>query len=401
MLRRDQSGPRAPYFLKLQAALKAAEVTQPTLVVDRGRLDQNIARLRQDMKPDMALRIVAKSLPSLPMLKVVSEGLGVDRFMTFNAPMLCEISQHFPTADQLLGKPFPVAAAGHFYARQGDGNPKGRIGWLIDTTARLKDYAALAKALDTPLDISLELDVGLRRGGFTPGPELQEALRLVHDNPHLNLHGFMGYDAHLSKVPDILGWRARAFERSRDIYRAAKAQAGAIFGAAQVQAMTCNGAGSPTYRLHADTTVVNEISVGSALLRPTDFDTDLLDGYAEALFIAAPALKVLGPMQTPIVGFLDGVKNTLNPNRARRIFIHGGYWKAKPVDPPGLRYDPVYGRSSNQELLTGGAGTEIAPDDFVFLRPSQSEAILLQFGDIAVFEQGEIRETWAPMAISA
>ena len=34
------------------------------------------------------------------------------------------------------------------------------------------------------------------------------------------------------------------------------------------------------------------------------------------------------------------------------------------------------------------------PDDFVFLRPTQSEAVLQQFGDIAVYENGRITEMW-------
>lgn len=401
MLKRDRSGPRAPYFLALQAALKAAGITGPTLVVDRARLEANIARLRRDMVPGMALRLVAKSLPSLPLLEVLSERLGVDRFMTFNAPMLHDIARHFSAADQLLGKPLPVAAAARFLSDHRAEDGRGRVGWLVDTNARLADYAALAAGMDRRLDVSLELDVGLRRGGFTPGPALQEALSRIHDDPRLNLHGFMGYDAHVAKVPDILGWRAGAFATSQEIYRAARAQARAIFSPARVAAMICNGAGSPTYRLHSDTTVVNEISVGSALLQPTDFDIDLLEGYEPALFIATPALKVLGPMQTPIIGFLDPIRNRLDRNRARRIFVHGGYWKAEPVDPPGLRYDAVYGRSSNQELLTGGAATDIAPDDFVFLRPTQSEAVILQFGEIALYDEGAIRDRWAPMSVSA
>ena len=44
---------------------------------------------------------------------------------------------------------------------------------------------------------------------------------------------------------------------------------------------------------------------------------------------------------------------------------------------------------------------EIAADEFVFLRPHQSEAVFLQFGDIAVYEAGAITERWPVFDYSA
>ena len=50
-----------------------------------------------------------------------------------------------------------------------------------------------------------------------------------------------------------------------------------------------------------------------------------------------------------------------------------------------------------------GTKQPLAVGDHVFLRPQQSEFVFLQFGDIAVYEQGRIVDTWpvfpqAPMA---
>jgi D-serine deaminase-like pyridoxal phosphate-dependent protein len=61
----------------------------------------------------------------------------------------------------------------------------------------------------------------------------------------------------------------------------------------------------------------------------------------------------------------------------------------------------LFGRSSNQELLTGGADVALKPDDTVFFRPTQSEAVFLQFGAIAVFDGERIAEMWPTFPVSA
>ena len=73
------------------------------------------------------------------------------------------------------------------------------------------------------------------------------------------------------------------------------------------------------------------------------------------------------------------------------------------LPPPGLQRNAIWGHSTNQDMLNGSAQVELAVGDHVFLRPQQSEFVFLQFGDIAVYEQGRIVDTWpvfpqAPMA---
>ena len=57
--------------------------------------------------------------------------------------------------------------------------------------------------------------------------------------------------------------------------------------------------------------------------------------------------------------------------------------------PPGLAPNGVY-VSSNQQGVNAPASVSLAPDDFVFLRPTQSEAVLLQFGDLCLVRGGRI-----------
>ena len=399
----DKSGPRDPYFLKMQTALAEANIATPTLVIDRARLNQNIDTLMSHLPEGMGYRIVAKSLPSLDLIAHIRERTGTDRLMTFNQPMLNALSEAMPEASQLLGKPLPIQAARNYFAGLSPDRSEAadNIQWLIDRPSRLADYEALARAENRVFAINLELDVGLHRGGFEPGAELQAALETIENAPSLRFAGFMGYEPHLPSLPSALGWRDRAKANAWKLYRACQTQAVGVFGEAHVRNATRNAAGSPTYRYYQDTDLANEVSAGSCLVKPTHFDTELLEPHLPAGFIATPVIKAMDKTRMPGLEFADGVQKALNPNYSKTVFIYGGHWLADPVDPPGLEYNKTFGRSSNQEMLNGGPELEMAMDDFVFFRPHQSEAVYLQFGDIAVYEDGQIVERWPVFPASA
>jgi len=399
----DESGPRDPYFLGLQSALTEAGIASPTLVIDKVRLDANIDTLMSHLPAGMAYRIVAKSLPSLDLIAHIRQRSGSDRLMTFNQPMLTALSKAMPDADQLLGKPLPAAAARNYFDSLApeDAPAAANIQWLIDTPERLRQYQELARATGQTLRINLELDVGLHRGGLEAGDTLKALLEMLRDSPELEFTGFMGYEPHLAALPEALGWRERAKSGAWRRYGEALAQAADVIGADAVAGLVRNAAGSPTYRYYQSTEIANEVSAGSCLVKPTHFDTPLLEPHLPASFIATPVIKSIPQTRLPGLEFAAEGQRAWDPNTSRTVFIYGGNWMADPVDPPGLSYNKTFGRSSNQEMLTGGHNLAIAPDEFVFLRPHQSEAVFLQFGDIAVFENGRITERWPVFEASA
>nr|WP_321360571.1 alanine racemase [uncultured Hyphomonas sp.] len=399
----DHSGPRDPYFLSIQAALTGAGIAWPTLVIDKARLSDNIRTLKTHLPAGMGYRIVAKSLPSIGLLSHIRELSGTNRLMTFNQPMLSKLSIDMPDADQLLGKPLPVHAARHYFdTLPADASDAAEnIQWLIDTPARLDQYAALTSDIGRRLKIVLELDVGLHRGGFEPGPELGATIEAIEADPNLEFCGFMGYEPHIPSLPTTLGWRDKALKSAWNTYTSALEQTAPLIGADRMSGLTRNAAGSPTYRYYQSTDIANEVSAGSCLVKPTHFDTELLEPHQPASFIATPVIKSLDKTRLPGLEFASGAAAAWNPNSKKTVFIHGGHWLAHPVDPPGLEYNKTFGRSSNQEMLNGGPELSIQPDEFVFLRPQQSEAVFLQFGDIAVYEDGAIVDTWPVFPVSA
>ncbi len=398
----QNGGGHEAYFLQLQQALRDAGLFRPTLVIDRAKLDQNIARLREHLPRNKHYRIVAKSLPSLELIRHVRRATGSDRLMSFHQPFLNLIAREVPDAQVLLGKPMPVGAARrffeHFDARSGFDTAR-QIEWLVDTPERLAQYRELARARagegTAPMRINLELDVGLHRGGLRSAQAVAEAIRSLAAEPSMRFSGFMGYEAHASKMPELLGGPRKALDAAMAFYRQCIDAARSVLGAAyDERSLTLNMGGSSTYELYDESAPCNELAMGSGLVKPTDFDKPTLADHVPACFIATPVLKALDRSDISGLESLTGAMRAWDRNTERAFYLYGGYWHADLVSPPGLQHNLIWGHSTNQELVNGSSKVALEVDDFVFLRPHQSESVFLQFGDIALYDGGRITAAW-------
>ena len=392
----DHGGDHDAYFRRLQGALGAAGIAQPVLVVDAARLDANIARLRDAVGvARLPLRVVVKSLPCPRLLDRVAKSLNTRRFMVFNAAMLNAMLALYPDGDFLLGKPLPAALVAQIYASQGAA-ALTNVQWLVDTPDRIAAYAAIARAHATQMKLSFEIDVGLHRGGFAGAAALAEGLKAAAAAGCFAIAGLMGYDAHVAKLGN--GDAAWADAQSRYV-TALDTLRHIVPG--DPRRLTLNSAGSYTVMRHTRGTVANEVSVGSAFVKPNDFDIAENGALEPALFIATPVIKAGRGLDLPGNSWLDRPLAAFDPNSAQAIYIFGGHWLADPISPPGLQTSGLIGLSSNQQLLTGSWRVHVKPDDSVFLRPHQSEALMLQFGDLALYDQGRLTERWPVFPASA
>nr|WP_260117345.1 alanine racemase [Pseudoduganella rivuli] len=395
------SGGHASYFSGLNAALRRAGVDRPVVVIDLDRLDRNIDRVAASARAGTArnVRIVAKSLPSPDLIAYIARRAGAQSAMVFHHTHLQALTRCWPTADLLLGKPMPVAA---LEAWLGAGprttETATAVQWLVDTEQRLAQYLQVAAGQCVPLRISLEIDVGLHRGGFASADALAGALRMIAAQPRsLVLSGFMGYDGHVMGLPGPLA--------EREMPRVKARYAGFIdvlrrhFPALAAGPLIFNGAGSPTFRYHESGSPLNDIAVGSALVKPGHYDLPALVDFEPAAYIATPVLKRQASTGIPTMEWLAGPIAAWDGNRADTLFAYGGNWLAEPVSPAGVRRAAIYA-SSNQEGYDAASGVVLAADDFLFLRPTQSEAVLLQFGDLIGVRGGQVACRWPAFAAS-
>ena len=385
-----------PYFVQLSEALRAAGIHQPCLVLDLDRLNANIASIKSRLAPGLQIRIVDKSLPCLPLLDHIRTALQTDLIMTFHVPVAAAVAQAFPAAELLFGKPMPVGAARQALTKgalNGPGGSASRIVWLIDTDERLAAYGALADELAIDLRFCFEVDVGLHRGGYRRPDALLPALKALEKYPRLHCQGIMAYEAHIGHVPGLFGGPKAALAKASSLIQ----QFVACLGPNQRAIL--NIGGSSTALLYDGDIGADEVSMGSAFVLPTDFDVPSLSGLKPAVHIATPILKVVDA-QVPGLDERSWMLQMLGKFPRRGCFLYGGRWMAKPVHPPGLKPDREFWHSTNQQFAGLPDDSDVKPDDYAFLRPTQSEFMLQIFGPIAVYSGDRIADTWPVLAPS-
>ncbi len=387
----DMGAPHNAYFSILNELLKRDGPGRPVMLLDMDRVNTNIDQITGSVGTNKTYRVVVKSLPSVPLLEHVMQRAKTNSLMVFHQPFLNAIADAFPNSDALIGKPMQVSAVKTFYQKLDNSkyDVTNQVQWLIDTPERLNQYQALAKQLGVKMRINFEIDVGLHRGGLPEPEAIRPLLSIIEEDPeHLELAGLMGYEPHLSGLQAALG--DPSVKQVLGVYRGFIDQVKPM--GANIEKLTLNGAGSHTLGIYHRDNTMNDLSAGSGVVKPTDFDTYHLTDNLPALFIATPILKRYDELKVPGDLALAKLLPLWNPNMQRLYYIYGGYWKAQMVSPPGVP-DPIY-QSTNQSPVSTSAAVNLKVDDYMFLRPTQSEHVMLQFGDLLPFRGDELLDPW-------
>ncbi|MFB5651297.1 alanine racemase [Leptospira wolffii] len=397
----DNGAPYSEYFRNLNEELKRKGPGKPVVLLDLDRLDSNLNLLKERIQAPLHYRVVVKSLPSLDLLRYIVRSTGSDRLMVFHSGDIVMLlnDPEFKKFDILLGKPMPISALQDIFSR----TPREdfqKVRWLLDTPERIRQYSEFAKEKNIKLSLALEIDIGLHRGGFPDPEESGKGLKLIQENSkNLMLSGYMGYEPHVASVPVIFGDKITAMEKSLqeslERYKAfvefGKSSYPDLFGSDLV----FNGGGSKTYKFYRKNSgIVNDVSLGSALVKPTDFDVESLDEHNPAVYIAAPVLKKLKGTTIPFLESVSFLFPLWDPNREVTYFTYGGAFLAKKESPKGLEDNSLFGASTNQGILNGSEKTALEPDDYVFYRPTQSEKVMAEMGEIRLLRGGKLSGVW-------
>ena len=394
------------YFAAMNTALKATYGGESASVIDLNRLDHNVDVVTRKLGDKYKLRLVAKSLPSLDLLNYLMSKAHTNRLMVFSEPFITEILQNCnaDSLDILLGKPLPVEALGRLSEIKG----WNTINWLVDTKERLNEYLVFAKRKNTRIKISLEINVGLQRGGFESTQQLAAAVDILKaDSAYLELSGLMGYDGHVPFVPFYINKdRAidEAFTKVQESYGAFVDELKKHYDAGFVRSLTFNSGGSRTYFYYPDYkeyTPVNEIAMGSGFLAPAEFPELQKLGHQPALFLCSPVLKKLESAKLPHAEKISPLVNWWNPNLKVSYFLLGGGWPGDLVAPKGIQKNPFWDQEGknysnllpNQSICSSSDESHLNVGDFVFSHAWEGDGMLC-FNRILLYRQNKITGSW-------
>lgn len=382
------------FFEQLNADLKYQKSGVPQLILDRAAFVHNVQLLKLMFasKPQLKPRLVVKSIANLTLLAELSEQFDTRRYMVFHLAHLKPLLQMQPDAQILLGKPMPIQAVEYFFRDDlpelQNNETDSNLHWLVDTVERANEYLAFAQRCSLCLKLNIEIDVGLHRGGINQSQDFLKIVNLIVQHPkHLKFSGTMGYDAHVAKLPNIMFNKRKIFEQSQDRYQYFKNLIEQHFSELNCNELIWNGGGSPTLAYHIEGSVCNDLSFGSVLFKPLDFNIAELSPFQHALYIATPILKILPNFQLPA---FEKISSTVF--RQQVLFVYGGFWLADYVYPKGIKINSLYGRSSNQELVTVPKKCKVTTQDYTFLIPNQSEAVIQQFRHLSCYDSGQFNQ---------
>jgi len=390
--------PDGPYFDQLAQDLDAAGIGTPQILIDLDRLDANADAIVAGIG-QARYRIVEKSLPSIDLLGYVSNRTGSDRFLVLHLPFLPAILAGLPAAQVLVGKPQPIAAVRQFFQSFPPSDwpaIAGRVRFLADTPKRIAELVQLASNVSLSLQVGVEIDVGLHRGGVRTPDDLPDVLSVFAANPALvSFAGMLGYDGHVANAPAPPGLEAytarQQWKTATATYQAFVDVLARQFPSLVRDDLVFNSGGTATYPLY-QSGPVNDVAAGGGMLRSASYPDTFLGALSPASFIAAPVLAHYDSVELPL---LRNVSKTVWSDQ-QMFTIYGGGWAAEFAWPPGAGLAPLVNDPENENLvpnqtwLVGPKSPPVRPDDWIFQHPREADAIF-QFEDILLVRGGRLQ----------
>jgi len=359
----------------------------PVVVVDLAAFDANAADLAR-RAAGTPIRVASKSL-RVPTL--ISRALATPGFAGVLGYSLREalwLQRNGISADIVLG--YPTTDLPALEALAADAEARAAITLMVDDPGQLDLVTRAGARADTPVQVAIDVDAGLRLGPALVGPrrsplhEVDQVVALaadILDRPEVRLVGVMTYEGQVAGVPDdVSGQRVRSavvrslkqasVRRLRERRRAVAEALGDL-----VDLRFWNAGGSGSVEPSAADPVVTEVTAGSGLLGPA-----LFDHYRSF---------------TPRPAQFFGVPVTRRPGRDCVTVAGGGFIASGPAGtdrlplpwaPPGLRLTALEGAGEVQTPLAGAPAARLSLGDLVWFRHAKSGELAEHTGSVLLLD---------------
>ncbi|HTN27135.1 MAG TPA: DSD1 family PLP-dependent enzyme [Burkholderiales bacterium] len=271
--------------------MRLDEVDTPALVLELDAFERNLRRMT-DAVAGRKIRVRAHSKthksPEIARQQVAAGAVGVCCQKVSEAEALVEGG----IADVLISNEIVGASK---LERLAALSRRARIGICVDDIANLRAIAATGATLD----IYVEIDVGARRCGVTPGAAALALAREATRLPNLRFAGLQAYHGAAQHVRAMVDRRAQ-------IKRAAEAAQSTrkMIEAAGVACPIVTGGGSGTFMFEIESGAYDEIQPGSYIFMDADYARNEwaapLPRFEHALFVLATVMSRPAPVRAVV-----------------------------------------------------------------------------------------------------
>jgi D-serine deaminase-like pyridoxal phosphate-dependent protein len=253
------------------------DLVTPALILDLEVARRNIATMAERMsrlKARLRPHVKVQKSAELAKLQLAAGAIGVCTATVWEAIVMSRAGiQDVLLANQTGGREKLRALAEA--ARQ------GRLTVAVDHAANVTELAAALRLAGSRLEVVIEIDVGMGRGGVRSVEEAVVLARHVAGFPQLRFRGVQGYEGHCMLEPD----RALRLKKAR----AAMDQVGAVVERLAAAGFPCeivSAGGTGTYDITGADPRVTEIQAGSYVFMD-NFHGRLVPGFSPALTVLA------------------------------------------------------------------------------------------------------------------
>ena len=262
------------------------EVDTPALVLDLDAFESNLAALQESVS-GRAIRVrphaKTHKCPEVAKRQIARGAVGMCCQKVSEAEAMVEGG----IADVLVSNEVVGAAKLERLAALAG---RARIGVCVDNLQSVHDLAALGK----PIDVYVEIDVGMKRCGVPPGAAAVELARAIAGSAPLRFAGLQAYHGRAQHM--------RTMEERHAVIEAAAQHVLHTRRLLEKAAIACpivSGAGSGTYMFEVESGAWDEIQPGSYAFMDADYARNEwaapLPRFAHALFVLTTVMSRPSP----------------------------------------------------------------------------------------------------------
>ena len=251
------------------------DLVTPALIMDLDVVRRNIQFMMErlsTMKAKLRPHVKCQKSPELARMQVQAGAIGVCTATVWEAMVMSSSGiEDVMIANEVGGKEKIAALA--------RAAKDGHLTVAVDDPRNAEDLSNAVQAAGSKLDVVIEVDVGMGRGGVRSAEEAVTLAERVAKLPGLRLRGVQGYEGHCMLEPD----RAVRIQKAR---AAMDYLVGVVdhLSAAGFNCEVVSAGGTGTYDITGNNPRVTEIQAGSYTFMD-NFHGNLVPGFGRALTV--------------------------------------------------------------------------------------------------------------------